>query len=298
MPESEAAPSRFGSSTSAPPPDFRERDDIGGDLGHQYRSVLVKRPTTIRYGPHRSNVGDLWLPAEGASAVPVVVLIHGGFWRAVYTKRLMNGLAKALVKRGWAAWNIEYRRVGFLGGGGGWPHTLNDVAAAIDHIALIGGAVDPTRVVTCGHSAGGQLALWAAARGRLAEGSPGGNVVVTVRGVVSLAGIADLREADRLGLGADATERFLGGHWDQQEERYRCSSPMALLPIGVPQVLVHGTKDKVVPPSSSENYEIAATKHGDAARYIPVEGVGHREMIDPRGIGWATAVTALQQLVG
>jgi acetyl esterase/lipase len=270
----------------------------GGDLGHQYRSILVMRPTTIRYGPHRSNVGDLWLPAEGASAVPVVVLIHGGFWRAVYTKRLMNGLAKALVKRGWAAWNIEYRRVGFLGGGGGWPHTLNDVAAAIDHIAAIGGAVDPTRVVTCGHSAGGQLALWAAARGRLPPGSPGGNVVVSVRGVVSLAGIADLREADRLALGADATERFLGGHWDQQEGRYRCSSPMALLPIGVPQVLVHGTKDKVVPPSLSETYEIAATKHGDAARYIPVDGVGHREMIDPQGIGWATAVTELQQLVG
>ncbi len=100
-----------------------------------YRSVLVRKQTTIRYGPHRSNVGDLWLPAEGASRPPVVVLIHGGFWRAVYTKRLMNGLAKALVKRGWAAWNIEYRRLGFLGGDGGWPHTLDDVAAAIDHIA-------------------------------------------------------------------------------------------------------------------------------------------------------------------
>jgi len=228
----------------------------------------------------------------------VVVLIHGGFWRAVYTKRLMNGLAKALVARRWAVWNIEYRRVGFLGGGGGWPHTLNDVAAAIDHIAAIDGAVDLTRVVTCGHSAGGQLALWAAARGRLPDGSPGYNVVVPVRGVVSLAGIADLREADRLGLGGAATERFLGGHWDQREERYRCSSPMALLPIGVPQVLVHGTKDTVVPPSMSEKYEIAATKHGDAARYIPVDGAGHREMIDPLGIGWATAVTELQRLVG
>ena len=263
-----------------------------------YRSVLVRTQTTIRYGPHRSNVGDLWLPAEGAGRAPVVVLIHGGFWRAVYTKRLMNGLAKALVKRGWAAWNIEYRRLGFLGGDGGWPHTLDDVAAAIDHIAVIDGAVDPTRVVTCGHSAGGQLALWAAARGRLPAGSPGDNVGVTVRGAVSLAGVVDLKEADRLGLGSDATARFLGGHWEEQEERYRCSSPTALLPIGVPQVLVHGTNDTVVPPSMSEDYEIQATKHGDAARYMPVEGVGHRQMIDPEGPGWGTAMAELRRLIG
>jgi acetyl esterase/lipase len=263
-----------------------------------YRAVLVMKPTTIRYGPHRSNVADLWLPAEGASRIPVVVLIHGGFWRAIFTKRVMNGLAQDLVARGWAVWNVEYRRVGFLGGGGGWPHTLNDVAAAIDHIAVIGDAVDPTRVVTCGHSAGGQLALWAAARGRLSEGSPGDNLAVPVRGAVSLAGIVDLKEADRLGLGADATAHFLGGHWGQQEERYRCSSPMALLPIGIPQVLVHGTNDSVVDPSMSEKYAIEATKHGDAARYIPVEGVGHREMIDPAGIGWAIAVTELEHLIG
>jgi acetyl esterase/lipase len=263
-----------------------------------YRSVLVRKRTTIRYGPHRSNVGDLWLPAERTSRAPVVVLIHGGFWRAVYTKRLMNGLAEAVVERGWAAWNIEYRRLGFLGGGGGWPRTLSDVAAAIDHVAVMDGAVDPTRVVTCGHSAGGQLALWAAARGRLRVGSPGDRVVVKVRGAVSLAGVVDLKEADRLGLGSDATAGFLGGHWEQQEERYRCSSPMALLPIGVPQVLVHGTQDAVVPPSMSENYESQATKHGDAVRYIPVDGVGHRDLIDPRGIGWTTAETELQHLIG
>ena len=121
---------------------------------------------------------------------------------------------------------------------------------------------------------------------------------MTVRGAVSLAGVVDLKEADRLGLGSDATARFLGGHWEQQEERYRCSSPMDLLPIGVPQVLVHGTNDTVVPPSMSENYEIQAAKHGDAARYVPVHGVGHRAMIDPQGIGWATAMTELRQLIG
>ena len=115
---------------------------------------------------------------------------------------------------------------------------------------------------------------------------------------MSLAGVVDLKEADRLALGSDATARFLGGHWEQQEERYRCSSPRVLLPIGVPQVLVHGTNDTVVPPAMSENYEIEATRHGDAARYIPVEGVGHRELIDPQGIGWAIAAAELQHLIG
>ena len=233
-----------------------------------YRSVLREEQERSGTGLHRSNVGDLWLP-EGASKAPVVVLIHGGFWRAVYTKRLMNGLAKALVQRGWAAWNIEYRRLGFLGGDGGWPNTLDYVAAAIDHLAVMDGAVDPTRVVTCGHSARRQLACGRQAEVALPQGVRGDSVDVTVRGAVSLPGVVDLKEADRLGLGSDATARFLGGHWEQQEERYRCSSPMDLLPIGVPQVLVHGTNDTVVPPSMSENYEIQAAKHGDAARYAP-----------------------------
>jgi acetyl esterase/lipase len=107
----------------------------------------------------------------------------------------MNKLAKAVVPRGWAAWNIEYRRVGIGGGGGGWPETFVDVAAAINHLTLIDG-IDTHRVVTCGHSAGGHLALWAAARHRLPVGVPGSDVTVTVQGAVSLAGVGDLREAD------------------------------------------------------------------------------------------------------
>ena len=219
------------------------------------------------------------------------------FGVAVYTKRLMNGLAKAVVKKGWAAWNIEYRRVGLLGGGGGWPHTLNDVAAAIDHLAVID-HVDPAHVVTCGHSAGGQLALWVAARGRLPAGAPGDDVVVAVRGAVSLAGVVDLKEADRLGLGADATARFLGGHWAQQEDRYVCSSPMALLPMEVPQVA--RTWHERQCRAALHERELSDPSDGaraDNARYLPVEGVGHREMIDPNGRGWATAVAELERLI-
>jgi acetyl esterase/lipase len=258
----------------------------------------VVRPRTIRYGPYHGNVGDLWLPAGGTGPLPVVVLIHGGFWRAVYTKRLMNWLAKDVVARGWAAWNIEYRRVGFLGGDGGWPNTLLDVAAALDHLAVIDDDVDLARVVTCGHSAGGQLALWAAARRRLPAASPGAGGTVTVRGAVSLSGVADLEEADRLGLGAQATARFMGGHWDEEPDRYRHASPRALLPLGVPQALIHAGNDSVVPPSMSREYQTLATSLGDDARSLLVDGIGHRQLINPKGRGWATAVSALERIIG
>jgi acetyl esterase/lipase len=228
----------------------------------------------------------------------VVVLIHGGFWRSVYTKRLMNGLAKDVAARGWAAWNIEYRRVGFLGGGGGWPMTLIDVAAALDHLTVIEDEVDIGRVVTCGHSAGGQLALWAGARRRLPAVSPGAGGAVSIRGAVSLSGIVDLEEADRLALGAQAAARFIGGHCNEQPDRYRHASPRALLPLGVPQTLIHAGNDSVVPPSMSRDYQALATSKGDSARYLLVNGIGHRQLIDPKGPGWTTAVSELEHIIG
>ena len=209
----------------------------------------------------------------------------------------MNGLAKDVAKRGWAAWNIEYRRVGFLGRGGGWPTTLFDVAAAVDHLALIGESVDTTRVVTCGHSAGGQLALWAAARDQLPASTPGAGVTVSVRGAVSLSGLVDLEEADRLGLGGQATARFMGGHWNERPDRYRHASPRALLPLGVPQALIHAGNDAVVPPSMSEDYEKEATSKGDPARCLLVDGIGHRQLIDPKGRAWSTAVAELERII-
>lgn len=216
----------------------------------------------------------------------------------MYTKRLMNGLAKDVMARGWAAWNIEYRRMGPLGGGGGWPTTFLDIAAALDHVAVIAEKVAISRVVTCGHSAGGQLALWAAARSRFASASPGAGGDVAVRGAVSLAGVVDLEEADRLGLGAQATAQFMGGHWNQQPDRYRHASPRALLPLGVPQALIHAGNDDVVPPSMSRDYVAAATRTGDTARFVLVDGIGHRQLIDPEGAGWAAALSELEQIIG
>jgi acetyl esterase/lipase len=258
----------------------------------------------MRYGAHRSNVADLWRPEPGRTddPVPVVVLIHGGFWRARYTRSLMDGLARSVSTRGWSAWNIEYRRVGTFGGGGGWPATFEDVAAAVDHVRTLPG-IDPERVATCGHSAGGQLALWAAARTPTTPVGPGGAGPARPGRVspcvaVSLAGVVDLRQADRLRLGADAVAGLLGGHWDEREARYRAVSPAELLPLGVPQVLVHGARDEVVPPSMSRGYQVEAVKAGDRATYIAVDGAGHRDVIDPDSSAWAATLSALEPHLG
>ncbi len=208
---------------------------------------------------------------------------------------LMNGLAKAIIRRGWAAWNIEYRRVGMLGGGGGWPTTLSDVAAAIGALQDIP-KVDSTRVVVCGHSAGGQLALWSAARHRFPAIYPTGPDDVAVVGVVSLAGVVDLVEADRRGLGGNAVSELLGGHCDERPDRYRCASPIELLPLGVRQILIHGLGDGVVPPELSRNYQGRATEMGDPVEFVPVANSDHRSLISPTKSG-GIVLSALNRLL-
>jgi acetyl esterase/lipase len=248
--------------------------------------------TTVRYGDRRGQVGELWMPASTPKAddVPVVVLVHGGFWRAQYTKVLMRRLARSVNARGWAAWNIEYRRVGTFGGGGGWPTTFTDVAAAIDALESQPG-LDLERVVTCGHSAGGQLALWAGAH-------PGGPVRVRLRAAVSLAGVVDLRRAWELNLGDGAVAKLLGGGPDEVPERYADASPMVRLPLGIPQVLVHGLEDSVVPPEMSEAYVAGAVEAGDDAVFVPIPGGTHSEMVVPSSSGWSATLEQLSRLIG
>lgn len=253
----------------------------------------------MRYGPHRSQVASLYLPSRrvgDGENVPVVVLIHGGFWRPYYSKVLMAGLARSVVAHGWAAWNVEYRRLGRIGGGGGYPETFDDVAAATDHLATIGG-LDLNRVVACGHSAGGHLALWLAARQKLPVGAPGTPVRVPVSAVVTLAALSNLGDIDPAGRSAERTIRFLGGTAASEPQRWEIATPGAYLPLGVAQVLVHGLDDRAVPPAWSENYVRRAVEAGDPAVYVPVAGVGHQSILRSTGAGWRAALVHLARLL-
>jgi len=224
--------------------------------------------------------GELHRPT-GTARPGVVVVVHGGFWRARYDASLGDPLARDLAARGWTAWNIEYRRVG---NGGGWPTTFDDVAAAVDLLATLD--VDTSRVVAVGHSAGGHLATWLAGR-------PDARVPVT--GVVAQAGVLDLRAAARERLGNGAVEDFMGGTPDELPDRYAAADPMLQLPIDAPVVCVHAPADDEVPITQSEAYVAAATAAGTNARLVRATG-DHYTLIDPSSPDWHLAVAAIEEL--
>lgn len=242
----------------------------------------------VRYGPSAEQYGEYWPGGHGAA----VVLIHGGYWRARVRLDVMHLLAADLNARGYAVWNIEYRRMDMPGGG--WPGTFEDVATALDAVADLGDeAVDPARVGVIGHSAGGHLALWASA-GRVP--SPAGAPTIRVRPalVVSLAGVCDLAMAARLGLSNGAVSELLGGGPDERPEVYRQANPAALAPLGVPQLVVHGTADTDVPRQLSERYAAAA---GPEATLLDLPGVDHFQIIDPDTAAWARIARELTRLL-
>jgi acetyl esterase/lipase len=255
---------------------------------------LFTRGRTYRYGADRSQRGDLHLPA-GEGPHPVIVLIHGGSWQQRYGRAVMRAIAAALVMRGWAVWNIEYRRIG---NGGGWPETFADVAAAIDRLDGLHPALDLGRVDVLGHSAGGQLALWAAGRTRLPTGAPGaiaGRARVPIRRVVSLAGVCDLAGAYREWHGG-AVRALMGGSPDRLPERYEVADPMRRVPLSVPALLVHGVLDETVSVEISRSYAQAARAAGAEVELVEIDGEAgrHRAFIDPRGAAWAPVLPWLE----
>ncbi len=215
-------------------------------------------PETLPYGDVADQTGDLRMPEGGAASL--VILVHGGFWRHHWKRDLMDGLAVDLTDRGVASWNVEYRRVGT---GGGWPETVEDVAAALEVAAR---RFD--RIVVVGHSAGGQLALAAAYRTGIPDL------------VVSMAGVTDFIAAVDDDLGSGAVDAFLGGATPEP------ASPRSLLPIGVPQLIVHGTDDETVPVSYGRAYAEAASAAGDPIELLELAGVDHMELIDERSDAW------------
>jgi len=235
----------------------------------------------ISYGDDALQKGELRLPT-GNGPHPVAVVIHGGCWLAEYDLGHISGLADALAESGVATWSIEYRRVG--DDGGGWPGTFTDVAAATDFLREIAADrdLDLDRVVTVGHSAGGHLALWLAGRRLLDLGdSLRGEEPLRIGGVVSLAGIPDLAGyASTTGCGA-AVSQLLGGEPTEVPDRVGRASPIELLPLGVPQILVIGELDTIVPAGQAHSYQRAARRMGDTVEIREVGGAGHFELVDP-----------------
>jgi acetyl esterase/lipase len=259
--------------------------------------MMHRIPSSIHaYGPHPSQVGELFVP-PGAGARPVAVVLHGGFWRDRYDRRLMDALCHDLAGRGVAAWNVEYRRLARFRHVGGWPETLDDVAAAVDHLVVLaedGAALDLGRVASIGHSAGGHLALWAACRPGLPEWAPGGRPTVTVTQAVGQAPVADLAKAAELGLSRGVAARFLGGSPARRPERYALASPRARLPLGVPALLVHGGRDDTVPAAMSRDFAEAASAAGDRCELALFPLDGHFECIDPSTSAWRWVVDWLE----
>lgn len=234
-------------------------------------------------GDDPSQVADLHLPS-GPGPFPVAVLVHGGYWQTKHGKLVTRPLALDLVARGWAAWNVEYRRLGEgRGGGGGWPQTFADVAGAIDALAGLDAPLDLSQVVLVGHSAGGQLALWAAGRAGLPDGAVGAAPEVVAAAVLALAPVTNLERA------RVHAERLLGGTPDEVPDRWAQADPSRRGAPGVPALVVHPTADETVPVARSREY---ADLHG-----VPlVETAGrHRDPIDPSSAAWAAGVRWLEE---
>jgi acetyl esterase/lipase len=255
----------------------------------------------LPYGDDAMQFGNLYLP-PGPGPHPVAIVIHGGFWRAPYNYTLMTGLAEDLAQHGIAAWNIEYRRVGDPQGG--WPNTFLDVAMAADHLKRIAShyPLDLQRVITIGHSAGGHLALWLAARPRIPQdsivtGSQTQHTPLAITGVISQAGVVDLEMAWRMNLGNGAAAELLGGSCSAVPERYSAASPAALLPLGVPQVLIHATADDRVPFAMSQAYAAKAQAAGDTIQFITLPGADHFVLIDATSTTWAKTAQAIKGLL-
>ncbi len=236
----------------------------------------------ITYGDDPSQFGDLYLPDGDPRGV--VVVIHGGFWLDQFDYTLGSPLAASLAAAGWAAWNLEYRRVG---SGGGDPATFDDIAAGIDHLAELD--VDTSTVVTLGHSAGGHLAAWAASRGRFDQWAGG----VDVTHVISQAGVLDLVAGDADGLGSGAVANFLG-HTPGPDDAPL--DPMQQVPLDQPVWCIHGTVDANVPIGQSEAYVAAATAAGAQAELVTIDGGDHFVLIDPSSDAWSQTLGILDTI--
>ncbi|MCB0037976.1 MAG: alpha/beta hydrolase [Anaerolineales bacterium] len=250
----------------------------------------------IAYGPHDQQFGDLYLP-QTQPPYPVIILIHGGCWRALYGLEPLGKLCRAFTAEGIAVWNIEYRR---LGNGGGWPTTFHDVAQAADYLRQLAVSyqLNLNHVITMGHSAGGHLATWLAGRPNLrSESELYTAEPLPLHGVVSLAGIPDMAAAVAQNICRGAPQELLAGYPDAVPDHYRDGSPSELLPLGIIQVLVNGDQDPIVPTPYVRDYQTAAQQAGDIVHLNEIKQAAHFELITPDSHAWPVIKEAALDLL-
>lgn len=250
------------------------------------------RPERVRYGADSNQVIDLWRPGTPGPH-PVIAMIHGGCWQAsVASLHIMDWAAADLAARGVAVWNIEYRRVDQPGGG--YPGTFQDVAAAIDKLAAEAktrGLRTGNGLVVLGHSAGGHLALWTAARRRI-RGRSGvsplaapGPAPTKVRAVIDLAGIPDLEHDLTTACGPEPVKALIGPATPGHADVYGDVSPAHMLPIGAELFVIHGAQDTTVRPEVGAAFAAKARAAGDRVTVLTPPG-GHTEEISPGSAAW------------
>ncbi|MDR3703789.1 MAG: alpha/beta hydrolase [Candidatus Sulfopaludibacter sp.] len=275
---------------------------------------LIKQATPtasdrLAYGKNPLQVGELRLPT-GTGPFPVAILVHGGCWEVKINKlpesvtsfELLRPIAAALATAGIASWNVEYRRLGNVGGG--WPGTYQDLSRATDYLRELAPRyhLDLKRAVALGHSSGGQLAVWLGARGKLPKTSVlYANSPLPLNGVVSVDGPPDLeadRAIDQSACGGPVIAQFIGGTPAEFPDRYREGSASGLLPTGTRQEIfvsnTFGEKWTAV----FQQYVAAAEKAGDPVRLLTMDGAGHFDGIDPQARAWRAVLASIQTLAG
>ncbi|MER5707705.1 alpha/beta hydrolase [Streptomyces sp. NPDC002122] len=286
-------------------PDPAARD--AAEEASAFSHPAVAPDASAAYGDHPDQVVDFYAPRDGGTRAPLVVALHGGAWRAPYDRQHLTPFVDFLARRGFAVASVEYRRGSDIPRQGGtapvagrWPETFDDVAAALDAVPDLAAAhlpqADTARIVLTGHSAGGHLALWAAARHVLPTGSPWRlPAPPALRGVVALAPIAHFGRAVELGVCGGAVTELLGGD-AEYAHRAPFADPAALLPTGIATTIVQGREDRDVPHTVAEAYAEAAAKAGEEVGFTLLEGIGHFPLIDPAADACAVVSEEIAQL--
>lgn len=267
---------------------------------------LLNRPRpapdhVIRYGDHAQQVVDLYLPA-GDGPHPAVLMIHGGCWSQPWDRNLMNWISDDLRRRGIAVWNIDYRTLG-EDDRSAYPMLFEDVAAAADALRAHAPRhrLDLSRIVTVGHSAGGHLALWLAGRRNLPRGHFANRDPLPVHAAISLGGLQDLELAERppgSGCGTEVIGRLIGRALPGRADPFADTSVPRMGALAIPQVLINGNRDRIIPAHFAEDYAGRMRALGDDVRVRMIDATGHVELVAPESAAWAAAVEEIMRAFG